>query len=307
MKIGILGWDHGEVDVDIPTMVELGRELGHEVTLFVLDEIECVAAERGLTLTLGGEPAGSFDVLISRAQLRTESWRADVERLSLASNIPGVPILDPVAEFISAESKLGMMHQLGHAGLPVPPTCGCRTYEQVRSAYDRWGSIVLKGAWGFGGHDVERVLELPREDELVHGMLARYGELVCQPYVPSLGGDVRITIVGDEDVFNVHRVPQGDEWRANVGLGAKAEPYEPTPELVELARRAARAMGITIAGVDLMPTADGFLIIEVNNVPGGLYLLGPEAQRRAMTAMYDLAVRTADRQRAPGPAPVAPV
>jgi ribosomal protein S6--L-glutamate ligase len=297
MKIGILGWDHGEVDIDLPVMVTTGRALGHQVHLFVLDEIECVAAERGLALLLGGEPAESFDVVISRAQLREDHWRSDVERLCLLSNVPGLPVLDRADVFIPAESKLSMMHQLGAAGLPVPPSCTCRTVEQVQAAFERWGTIVLKGAWGYGGHDVSRVVDFPAERTDVEDRLATYGELLVQPFYPSPGYDIRITVIGDKAALNLRRIPKGDEWRANVGLGGSAEELQPTDEMVNLALRGARAMGVTMAGVDLMPTDQGLVMFEVNNVPGGLYLFGPDRQEQVMRDIYTHAENAAKQSR----------
>src|SRR3981189_226094 len=68
MKIGILGWDHGEVDPDSPVLEQVGRDLGHDVTLFTLDEIGFAGrASGGLDLLYGGEPAASFDAVISPA------------------------------------------------------------------------------------------------------------------------------------------------------------------------------------------------------------------------------------------------
>ena len=66
-----------------------------------------------------------------------------------------------------------------------------------------------------------------------------------------------------------------DDWRTNISLGARAEPLEVTAELAQLARRAAAAVGASVAGVDLLPGRDGRLYaLEVNAVPGWRALAG---------------------------------
>ena len=73
-------------------------------------------------------------------------------------------------------------------------------------------------------------------------------------------------MVGDR-AFAIRR--RSDDWRTNVSLGGSAEPLEPSPRMLDLATRAAQATGTVIAGVDLLPTADGqLLVLEVNAVPG---------------------------------------
>jgi ribosomal protein S6--L-glutamate ligase len=295
MKIGLLGWDYGEVDVDIPVMTQVGKDLGHEVRLFVLDEIGCVPSPMGgLQVTFGGEPAADFDVVLSRAQLRADRWQADVDLLDLASHVPGLPILDPVDVFVSAESKFCMMQRLGDAGLPVPPTRMCRSLDDVDAAWAEWGPLVIKPPRGMGGYGVKRILDdVESNAAMIAAELLEYTDLVCQPYYEAPGGDVRITVVGDRGVLNFRRVPREGGWKANYSQGAEIVPIEADQDLIDLAVRATQVMGVSISGVDLLDTTQGYRLLEVNNVPGGLFLLGEDAQRAAMTAMYDLAVSRA--------------
>jgi ribosomal protein S6--L-glutamate ligase len=65
----------------------------------------------------------------------------------------------------------------------------------------------------------------------------------------------------------MRRVSTGD-WRINVSRGARPEPWTAPAGWVDLAVRSARAVGAEIAGVDLLPTADGPIVVEVNAVPG---------------------------------------
>jgi ribosomal protein S6--L-glutamate ligase len=88
-----------------------------------------------------------------------------------------------------------------------------------------------------------------------------------QSYVEHEGADLRLLVVG-EQVFGMRRRNPLD-WRTNVSRGAATEPLEVTPELREMAIRAASAVGAPLAGVDFLPGRDGVLYaLEVNAVPG---------------------------------------
>jgi ribosomal protein S6--L-glutamate ligase len=76
-------------------------------------------------------------------------------------------------------------------------------------------------------------------------------------------------------------------WRCNTHAGATFERVEAPDELRDLAFRAVRLMGLTLAGVDALPTDDGYVILEVNPVPGGLAAFGEQARRETLAGIYD--------------------
>jgi ribosomal protein S6--L-glutamate ligase len=91
---------------------------------------------------------------------------------------------------------------------------------------------------------------------------------LLQEFVPHPGWDVRVLIVGQR-VFSMRRRAAPGDWRTNVALGGTPEPFAPPADWVDLAIRAAQCLETEVAGVDLLPTADGrVLVLEVNGVPG---------------------------------------
>ncbi|MFC4029976.1 RimK family alpha-L-glutamate ligase [Streptomyces polygonati] len=290
MRIGILGWDREETES--VGLLALGTRLGHDVTLFTLDDIELTDTPAGPEAYALGGPVRRFDAVLSRAELRPGSFQADQERYALLSETPGVIMIDPAATYLATENKLQSMLRLGAAGLPIAPTRSCASRADVADALARWGTVVLKPSFGYGGTDVERVHGMEQDRDTVDRLLAAYPVLLCQPYLPHPEGDVRITLVGDEAVLNCRRVPPGgDRWRANVMQGARSVPFEPTGELLETSRRAARVMGLTIAALDFLPTPDGYRIIEINNTPGW-YFVPEEEQERIAKSVYRLVEHT---------------
>ncbi|MFE0023938.1 RimK family alpha-L-glutamate ligase [Amycolatopsis sp. NPDC059021] len=279
MRIGIVAWD--EEDPDSPELASTGRDLGHDMAVFFLEDVSCRDAGGVLETTINGEPAAGFDLIISRAQIRYEHAQTDHERYALLSQVPGLTVLDPADVYLNAESKFLGLQRLGAAGLPVAPTRCCASAAEIGSALADWGEVVIKPTFGLGGTDVERVRHLDEDRALVDGLLAKYGRLVCQPYYPHPEGDMRVTIVGDEAPLIMNRVPHASSWKANAKQGATANMVTPPPELVEISRRAARVMGVTMAGLDFLPTPDGYRIIEFNNCPG--WYPAPEDYRRHLT------------------------
>jgi ribosomal protein S6--L-glutamate ligase len=213
--------------------------------------------------------AGDYDVIVSRAQLRWDRWQSDLERLTLLSNLPGTPMLDPAAEFVAAESKVVQHQRIAAAGLPVLPTVCCATAADVREVIAHWGDTVLKPSFGWEGNDVERIWAGQELPGTVARLLERYGTVLAQPYLPHPEGDMRLTVVDDDVVLSFRRIPQSPGWKSNMAQGARAEVVEQPPgDLADLAVRATRAMGITIAGVDVMALRGGHVIVEINDGPG---------------------------------------
>ncbi|MEV1240107.1 ATP-grasp domain-containing protein [Nonomuraea sp. NPDC049750] len=288
MKIGVLGWDYGEMDPDAPCLVEAGRERGHEMALFTLEELAYTpGAKGGLNIEVGGHDAESFDAIISRAKLYGDDWQDRVERLTLLSKVPGLRLFDPAEVWVRGYSKFLTAQKLAEAGLPTPPVRSAVTLAEVETAWKEWGATIVKPSFGYRGVDVERVTDFPTQTAVVEELLARYGTLVCQPYYPTQYGEYRITVAGEVTPINMLKLPAAGSWRCKTLEGASFEYFEAPPELQELAVRAARVMGITLAGLDILPTEDGYIILEVNPIPGFLNIFGPERHQQTLHGVFD--------------------
>ncbi|MFF3222377.1 RimK family alpha-L-glutamate ligase [Nocardia suismassiliense] len=287
MRIGIIASDLD--DPDSPELARIGREMGHDTSTFFLWDVGCRSEGTLLAATVHDMPVAEFDVIISRVDTRDAHAQEDRERYSLLCRVPGVTILDPVDTYLDAESKLLGLQRLGAAGLPIAPTRVCRTLADVDAAFADWGAIVAKASFGFGGQNVERVRDPGDDRAAIAALLQKFGLLICQPYYPHPEGDLRITVVGDQAPLSASRVPPATGWKSNIKTGATARIVTPDPDLVEISVRATRAMGLSIAGLDFLPTADGYRIIEFNSCPGWYWAPEPE-RRRFCAAIIDFAV-----------------
>lgn len=293
MKIGIIAWEYDESEsLDLE---RVARRMGHTPVLFMLDDVTVAWNEHlhRLDVLLYGERAEELDVIVSRVYLRRDRWQANTEKLFLLSNLEGVPMIDPAALFLRAKSKLLMMQMLNQAGLPVPPTTLCRSLEEIQHIQSIYGKIVLKPSYGYGGNDIERVTnDLDENKERIQELLACYHALLVQPFLPHPQGDMRVTVVGDEIGFSFRRIPQAGAWKANITQGALPAPYEPTEPVRELALKAARVMGITIAGLDIIEYEGDYVIMEINTVPGWFFL-SPQKQEEAAATILRYAIQKA--------------
>lgn len=287
MRTGILGYEPD--DPESIELVDLGRCLGHDTTLFVLDDVSCRSTARsGIQPLIAREPVSNFDVILSRAQIRPDFTQLDYDRYGQLCHVDGVTVLDPADIYFAAESKFLGLQRLAAAGLPIAPTRSCSSLIEVDEAIGEWGRVVLKPSFGLGGVDVERIFDMARDRAKAERLLRQYQQLVCQPYYPHPDGDVRVTIVGDRAPLVVKRVPAASDWRANVNMGATARTVPADPELVTISQQAAAAMGVTVAGLDFLPTADGYRIVEFNNTP--CWCFATEAERRhVVTTIFEVA------------------
>ena len=206
MKIGVLGWDRGDEDPDSPGLAEAGRRLGHDTSLFLLDEVTYAAAASGLRVLLGGEPADSFDAVLCRANLYGDwrhrpftGWEERLERLQSVSAVLGPRMFDPAEIWFAGYSKFLTAQKLAAAGLPAPPTRSATSMADVAAAVAEWGPTVVKPSFGLRAMDVERVTDPadPAAVQLVERLLGSYGALLCTPYYPTEFGEFRITVAGE--------------------------------------------------------------------------------------------------------------
>jgi ribosomal protein S6--L-glutamate ligase len=180
----------------------------------------------------------------------------------------GVAVINPARAVEAAVDKCLATAKLAAAGLSVPRTRVCQSWEAGLEAFHALGrDVVVKPLFGAEGRGITRLNDEALAERAFR-MLAQLGAvLYVQEFVPHAGHDIRVFVLG-ERLFAMRRSNPLD-WRTNVSRGASTEPVDLNDSLAELARRAAGAIGAPLAGVDLLPAADGrLLVLEVNAVPG---------------------------------------
>ncbi len=184
----------------------------------------------------------------------------------------GVPVYND-ARAIERSVDKSMTSLLLHvAGVPTPPTWATESAAEARRIAMREAAaghaLVLKPLFGSQGKGLQLVGHVGGIRHAIPELVKDYGSLAyLQRFVPATtdpGFDWRVLVIGGRAVTAMRRISA--HWVHNVAQGAHCEPAELMPALGELAERAAEALGLDYAGVDLIPSADGIQVLEVNGV-----------------------------------------
>jgi ribosomal protein S6--L-glutamate ligase len=210
-----------------------------------------------------------FDACIARSMppgsLEHVIFRMDCLHSFEAS---GRPVFNPARCLEAAIDKWLTLDRLARAGLRVPNTIACQSRAVAMNAFETLGrDVVVKPIFGGEGRGIMRVESEALALRVFNSLDTLASVLYVQEFLPHFGYDIRILFVGDKSfAIKRHAV---DGWLTNIAQGGRAEAYEPTAEEMSIARDAARAIGGSIVGVDLLPTKQaGIVVLEVNAVPG---------------------------------------
>jgi ribosomal protein S6--L-glutamate ligase len=215
-------------------------------------------------------PLANFDAVVVRT-MPPGSLEQVVFRMDLLYTLHarGVPVLNPPRALEACIDKYLAAALLEAGGLPVPPTVACQQADDALEAFAALGGdVVVKPVFGSEGRGMVRVSD-PELAWRTFRTLERTGALLyLQKFIPHPGWDLRVFVLGGR-VLTAMRRQAGDCWRTNVAQGGRGEVVAVGPGEEALALRAARALGASVAGVDLLPGPAGeWYVLEVNAVPG---------------------------------------
>ncbi|MGB1475699.1 MAG: ATP-grasp domain-containing protein [Candidatus Poseidoniaceae archaeon] len=172
---------------------------------------------------------------------------------------------------IQSRDKLHSSQILARNRIPTPRTAYVRDMKDIERAIDAVGGlpVVVKVTQGTQGQGVFLRHTLRETGNLVQGLLVTGKAVLIQEYIAeSHGKDIRALVVGGKVVASMRRKARGREFRSNYHLNGTVEKVEISDEYAEVACRAARVLGLNVAGVDLLEGNDGPLVLEVNSSPG---------------------------------------
>ena len=265
MKIALLGSSASWYFLDL-VRAAAGR---HEIAAVTFKDLWSDVCTTWASLESGGFDLKKAECVLVRTMppgtLEQVVFRMDALAELEAS---GRLVINPPRGVEAAVDKYLTTMRLQRAGLLVPRTIVCQTADAAMSAFATLGrDVVMKPLFGGEGRGITRLADDGLAERAFRMIEQLGGVMYLQQFVPHEGCDLRLLVIGRR-VLGIRRVNNLD-WRTNVSRGAKAESLEVTPELAEIAHQAAAAVGLPLAGIDLLPGCDGRLYaIEVNAVPG---------------------------------------
>ena len=183
----------------------------------------------------------------------------------------GVFTLNSSQAITVSRDKLRSIQILSRHSIGIPPTAFVRSRADVLPAIEQVGGApviikLLEGTQGIGVilADTTKVAEA-----IIETLQSTKQNVLIQKFVKeSRGRDIRAFVIGDRVVAAMRRLAVGEEFRANVHRGGRAEGIQLDSTYERTAIHAAQIMGLRVAGVDMLETKDGPQVLEVNSSPG---------------------------------------
>lgn len=244
------------------------RRKGHHVR--IVDHVNCdIIIDNKKNLVLyHGENIGGYDVVIPRIGSSVTSYGAMVVRQFESM---GIHTTLPSDALIKTRDKLSCLQLLASDYLPVPKTAMTNNYYSFSSIIKFLGKmpIIIKLLQGTHGLGVIKADNFKIGESIVEAFFKTKQKVLLQEFIEeSSGEDVRAFVVGDKVVAAMMRKARHGEFRSNLHRGATSQKITLSEEEERVALKAAKTMGLTIAGVDILRSSRGPLIMEVNASPG---------------------------------------
>lgn len=251
------------------SLVMAARRRGHAVR--VVDHLQC-----DLTILNGrlgvrylGEFLGRPDALIPRIGSSVTSYGAAVVR---QFELMGVYTVLGTEALLRSRDKRTALQYLAANKLPVPDSVFTSMPENVESALRVLAEeypVVIKTLNSTQGQGVILGESQSAAQSVAEAFIRLREEILLQRFISeSKGKDVRVFIVGGKVVATMERSAQDGEFRSNLHRGATSHKVRITSQEEEIALKAASLMGLEVAGVDILRSNAGPLILEVNASPG---------------------------------------
>jgi ribosomal protein S6--L-glutamate ligase len=249
-------------------LVEAAQERGH--TVEVLDTLRCTGhlTATGPEVHYEGARIEPPDVLIPRIGASITSYGLSVVRQFEAM---GVWALNPAVGVTRSRDKLRAHQFLAKKGIALPRTAFAHQADAADDLIRSVGGppVVVKLLEGTQGVGVVLCETRKAAESVIQAFRGMKAHLLVQEFIREAGGaDVRLFVVGDKVVAGMKRQAADGEFRSNLHRGGTAEALRISPEERRTAVLACKALGLRVAGVDVLQSDRGPLVLEVNSSPG---------------------------------------
>lgn len=242
---------------------------GH--SLRVLDPLQCyltlVPSERP-RVGYQGHELRHIDVVLPRIGPALSAYGLAVVN---QFDLMGVPVVNRAQAISRARDKLVSLQLLAQHEIPVPRTVVARQPSHVQQSLAEVGGppVVLKLIHGTHGVGVMLAESSHAVEAMLDTLWSLGQNILIQEFVAeSRGRDIRALVIGDRVVAAMRRQAKLGEFRSNIHRGGEGTAVTLEPAYAGVAVAATRVMGLDIAGVDLLESAGGPKVIEVNASPG---------------------------------------
>jgi RimK family alpha-L-glutamate ligase len=179
----------------------------------------------------------------------------------------GLYVVNPPEAIEHCVDKYDILAILEENGIQVPRTAVTESVNAAQKAFtELGGDVVVKPLFGSRGMGSTRVTDLEIASTIFRAVTLYHGVIYIQEFVPHGSSDIRALVVGDRVIAAMRRV--ADNWKTNYSQGARPVSVELDNTLEEIAVKSAKLVECKIAGVDILESSRGPLVVDVNSQPG---------------------------------------
>ena len=269
MRIAILS--NGPGNYSTKRLKEVAKARGHQVRVIKYKECYASIEQSNPKVSYRGEDLANYDAVIPRiASYMTRYGTAIVRQLEMQ----GVYTVSSSIAINRSRDKLRSLQLLAKYGVGIPKTVVSRNSADIDDLLEKLGGtpVIIKLARGTHGNGVVLAETKKAAKSVLQAFYLTNEDgtnIMVQEYIKeSAGTDIRAVVVGGRVVASMKRQSLDDDFRSNLHKGGTGTKVRLTSEERQMCIKAARAMGLAVAGVDLMRSERGPLILEVNASPG---------------------------------------
>ncbi len=249
-------------------LLTAGQKRGHDVRVLDTLQFDIQVSRRSPELYYQGEPVGPVDAVIPRIGASITFFGLAVVR---QFEMMGVYCVNESQAIARSRDKLRCLQILSRHDIGLPPTVYTRQADHVPGCIGRVEGppVVVKLLEGTQGIGVVLADTTPTASSVIEAFHGLDQNILIQKFIKEAkGADIRALVVGRKVVAAMKRKAVAGEFRSNLHRGGTARQVRLAPEFRKTALAAARVLGLRVAGVDLIESAEGPMVMEVNSSPG---------------------------------------
>lgn len=250
-------------------LMEAGIQRGHEMHFINIQHTFMNISQDDPQIHYrGGELLQGFDAVIPRIRPALTFYGNAVLR---QFEVMGSYCLNESVAIARSRDKLRSLQMLAGKNIPMPITGFAHSPMETRELIDMVGGapLVVKLLEGTQGVGVVLAETAKAAESTINAFKSLRANILVQEFIKEAQGrDMRCFVIDDKVVGSMERVAAKGEFRANLHLGGSAHAIKITPEERRIAVNAAKAMGLKVAGVDIIRSGSGPKVLEINSSPG---------------------------------------
>jgi len=249
-------------------IIEAAESRGHEIVVIDVLRAYMNIASHKPTIHYRGKVLEGFDCVIPRIGASVTHYGTAVLR---QFEMMGVTPLNESVAVTRSRDKLRSLQLLSRKGIGMPLTGYASKPDDIKDVIKMVGGapLVVKLLQGTQGIGVVLAETQKAAESVIEGFMGVKADILIQEFIKEAGGaDIRCFVIDGKVVAAMKRQGAPGEFRSNLHRGGASSLIRITPEERSTAARAAKIMGLTVAGVDLLRSNHGPVVMEVNSSPG---------------------------------------